>query len=229
MSLGRGHWTARGGEARAVGGVHRRELLEQGAVGRPAWRDVAVVEGVPPDEPAHPLVERFVRGGWAVGARLRRRAHGARRAHGCSGEGGRVGATWASRYDGLRFNTSRGQSALPGAPFPRTFGQFPTRDQYVDYLRSYAHARDVRIELDCEVTALEYDDDSGWLVSTNGRPRITSDVVIATGIFNRPSVPYWASRGSFSGPVLHSSAYRNATPFAGRDVVVVGGGRAEWS
>jgi cation diffusion facilitator CzcD-associated flavoprotein CzcO len=36
--------------------------------------------------------------------------------------GDRPAAAWAGRYDGMRFNTSRWWSALPGAPFPRQFG-----------------------------------------------------------------------------------------------------------
>lgn len=135
-----------------------------------------------------------------------------------------VGATWAGRYDGLRFNTSRAHSSLPGAPFPREFGQFPTRDQYVRYLRSYADDRGVRVELDCEVTALERDGGPGWTVVTSRGRRTARDVVVATGIYSRPTVPGWASRSTFAGPVLHSSAYRNPARFVGRDVVVVGAG-----
>lgn len=135
-----------------------------------------------------------------------------------------VGATWSSRYEGLRFNTSRTHSALPGAPFPREFGQFPTRDQYVGYLRSYADTRGVRVDLGCEVLALEREGDSGWVVLTSRGRRTASDVVVATGIYNRPSVPDWVSRSTFGGSVLHSSAYRNAAPYVGREVAVVGAG-----
>ena len=55
-----------------------------------------------------------------------------------------LGAAWAGRYDSLRFNTGRRHSALPGAPFPRSWGQFPTRDQYVRYLHGYAAAHRVQ-------------------------------------------------------------------------------------
>ena len=45
-------------------------------------------------------------------------------------------------------------SALPGAPFPRSFGQFPTRDQYVAYLREYAAARNVPVESGVQVSRM---------------------------------------------------------------------------
>ena len=60
--------------------------------------------------------------------------------------GSGIGAAWSARYDALRFNTGRLHSALHGAPFPREYGQFPTRDQYVAYLRGYAQRRSVEVE-----------------------------------------------------------------------------------
>lgn len=139
-------------------------------------------------------------------------------------QGPAVGAAWASRYDGLRFNTSRRHSALPGAPFPRAMGQFATRDAYVAYLADFARSRGVRVELGREVTTIERAD-RRWLVRTRDGTRVADDVVVATGIANRPALPSWATGETpFRGPVLHSAAYRAAAPFAGKDVVVVGAG-----
>lgn len=139
-------------------------------------------------------------------------------------KGPSVGAAWASRYDRLRFNTSRLHSALPGAPFPREFGQFPTRDQYVGYLQQYADHRGVQVETGCEVTAVEQAGGAGWLLRTTTGPRRAADVVVATGPHNRPFLPGWAVGSHFTGPVVHTSTYRNAEPFSGKDVVVVGAG-----
>ena len=69
--------------------------------------------------------------------------------------GNRLGAAWASRYDALRFNTSRWWSALPGAPFPKDFGWFPTRDQYVTYLEEYAAGHRVRVLTGVEVRRID--------------------------------------------------------------------------
>ena len=133
------------------------------------------------------------------------------------------GAAWAGRYDALRFNTSRLHSSLRGAPFPREFGQFPTRDQYVAYLQRYAASHGLRIETGVEVIRIERTD-SGWLVSSADGQRRVSHVVVATGIMNQPRVPDWARCSDFRGPVVHGSTYRNATPFVGHDVLVVGAG-----
>lgn len=135
-----------------------------------------------------------------------------------------VAAAWAARYDSLRFNTSRLHSALPGAPFPRSWGQFPKRDQYVGYLRAYAARRGVVVRTGLEVTRLEPVAD-GWRVSTGSGPLTARQVVVATGLANRPVLPGWAREpGAFSGTVLHSVDYRCPSPFAGASVVVVGAG-----
>jgi cation diffusion facilitator CzcD-associated flavoprotein CzcO len=132
-----------------------------------------------------------------------------------------VGAAWSARYDALRFNTSRRWSALPGAPFPRSFGQFPTRDQYVSYLQRYAADRDVVVETGVDVQTIRRDGDA-WVVETDQGPRRAEHVVVATGVYREPVVPPWP--GTFDGELLHAAQYRSPAPFVGRRVVVVGAG-----
>jgi len=138
-------------------------------------------------------------------------------------KGDRPAAAWAGRYDALRFNTSRRNSHLPGAPFPREWGQFPTRDQYVDYLRQYAEAHRVRIRTGVEVDRLDPAGDR-WRVTTSQGEATARHVVVATGLANRPVLPEWAHDPGFGGTVLHPDDYRNPAPFQGQDVVVVGAG-----
>lgn len=137
--------------------------------------------------------------------------------------GGRVGAAWAGRYDALRFNTGRRNSHLPGAPFPRAWGQFPTRDQYVDYLGAYAVSHRVPVRTGVDVGRLDPVDD-GWTVATDQGTQTARHVVVATGLANRPVLPEWAHDPVFGGTVLHPDSYRNAGRFPDQDVVVVGAG-----
>lgn len=134
-----------------------------------------------------------------------------------------IGAAWAARYDSLRFNTSRLHSALPGAPFPRQWGQFPTRDHYVGYLQEYAERHRVPVRAGVEVATVEAAE-GGWRLQTNVGDRHTHQLVVATGAWNRPVWPAWARDPMFRGRVLHSCDYRNAEPFVGQDIVVVGAG-----
>jgi cation diffusion facilitator CzcD-associated flavoprotein CzcO len=135
-----------------------------------------------------------------------------------------IGAAWAGRYDALRFNTGRLNSALPGSPFPRRFGQFPTRDQYVAYLRAYADRSALRVERGVEWTGLDRDDEGGWRLGTSRGDRHAEHVVVATGMFNRPRPPTWPGSDEFRGTLLHAADYRSPAPFRDRDVLVVGAG-----
>ena len=49
-------------------------------------------------------------------------------------------------------------------------------------------------------------------------------MVVATGYDRVPRVPDWPGRDTFTGELLHGSAFRNADPYRGRDVLVVGAG-----
>jgi len=58
-----------------------------------------------------------------------------------------VGASWRTRYDGLRLNTTGWMSTQPGfRASRRRHGEFPSRDAWVQYLEDYAehHKIDVR-------------------------------------------------------------------------------------
>ena len=68
-------------------------------------------------------------------------------------------------------------------------------------------------------------DGCGPRPSTTARSR-RAQIVIATGYSNSPVRPNWPGQEGFGGAVVHASEYRNARPFAGRDVLVVGAGNS---
>jgi cation diffusion facilitator CzcD-associated flavoprotein CzcO len=49
-----------------------------------------------------------------------------------------VGAVWRRHYDRLHLHTPRSISSLPGLKMPASFGRYPSRAQFVEYLESYA-------------------------------------------------------------------------------------------
>ena len=48
--------------------------------------------------------------------------------------------------------------------------------------------------------------------------------MVATGHNHTPELPDWPGRDGFTGELVHASAYRNPSPYVGRDVLVVGAG-----
>ncbi|MER7934067.1 MULTISPECIES: NAD(P)/FAD-dependent oxidoreductase [unclassified Streptomyces] len=137
-----------------------------------------------------------------------------------------VGASWRGHYDRLRLHTTRRLSALPGLPMPRRFGRWVARDDVVRYLEKYAEHHELEIVTGVEVSRVERAaEGDGWLLHASGGRELTgSAVVVATGFNHTPRIPVRPGTDGYDGHFLHAGAYRNAEPFAGQDVLVVGAG-----
>lgn len=135
-----------------------------------------------------------------------------------------LGASWRGHYDRLHLHTPRRLSALPGLPIPRQYGRWVGRDDVVRYLEGYAEHHDLDIATGIEVGRVERTE-TGWeLPATGGRVLASPVVVVATGHNHTPYIPDWNGRNTFSGDLVHAARYRNAVPYEGRDVLVVGAG-----
>jgi putative flavoprotein involved in K+ transport len=136
----------------------------------------------------------------------------------------KVGASWRTRYDGLRLNTPGWMSTQPGYRAGlRRYGEYPPRDTWIQYLEDYAAHHRIDVRFGTQVRRLG-PVDGGWRVETDRESLKARFVVIATGFDHDPHVPDWPGRDGFSGELIHSSAYRNPEPYRGRDVLVVGPG-----
>jgi len=136
-----------------------------------------------------------------------------------------VGAVWRRHYDRLHLHTPRSLSGLPGAPIPAAYGRYPSRAQFVEYLETYAQTFDLKPEFGVDVRTVRRVGDA-WRVEAGERSVEATIVAIATGWADFPHSPQWPGMETFAGPLLHSSLYRNAAPFAGQRVLVVGFGNS---
>jgi len=116
-------------------------------------------------------------------------------------------------------------SVLPGFGYPRGTPLFPTRDQFVTYLRDYANHHGLRIETYTEITALRKEGD-GWVAVSNGGEAHGRAVVMATGIVSKPVSLELPDRKTFEGEITHSVAYRRPDSIQGKRVLVVGVGNS---
>ena len=66
--------------------------------------------------------------------------------------------------------------------------------------------------------------DGGWQLQTSGGNIAARHVVVGTGRANTPVIPDWPGLNTFTGELLHSSAYGDAVPYVGKRVLVVGSG-----
>jgi len=116
-------------------------------------------------------------------------------------------------------------STLPGHGYRPGTPLFPTREQFVEYLRDYAAYASLKVETGSDVRALHRADDE-WIAELNGAEVRGAAVVMATGIMSKPMTPVIAGRDSFDGEIIHSVAYRRPDEFRGQRVLVVGVGNS---
>lgn len=136
-----------------------------------------------------------------------------------------IGAAWRGHYERLRLTTTRRHSALPGVPMPRSFGRWTSRADLVRYLDKYAEFHELEIVTGVEVARISPVEGDLWrLEASGGRVLTGSAVVVATGWNHTPYLPEWPGRETWTGTFLHASRYRDARPYAGQDVLVVGAG-----
>jgi putative flavoprotein involved in K+ transport len=137
-----------------------------------------------------------------------------------------VGASWRAHYDRLHLHTTRRWSSLPGLPLTRKYGRWVSRDGFVRYLEAYTEHHGLEIAAGVEVDRIDRDEEhEHWVLHANGGRRMTAPaVVVATGYNHTARIPSWPGRESFTGELLHASRYRNAAPYEGKDVLVVGVG-----
>jgi putative flavoprotein involved in K+ transport len=132
--------------------------------------------------------------------------------------------SWPRYYDSLRVFSPAGYSSMPGMPFPGAPDRYPGRDEVSGYLERYAAQLDVEIQTNTRVETIRQDG-KGFLVLTGDRRELpASGVVAASGSFSNPYRPSFPGEDTFIGKLSHVADYRNPTSYAGKRVIVVGGG-----
>src|SRR5918995_2638960 len=137
----------------------------------------------------------------------------------------RIGDSWRKRWDSLRVFTPARYNGLPGWPFPAPGWSYPTKDEVADYLELYAARYRLPVRTGIRVDGLSRED-SGYVV-TAGMSRYEADnVVVATGGYQAPRIPGFASELDPHIVQLHSSQYRNPSQLGEGGVLVVGAGNS---
>ncbi|MFB7170616.1 ArsO family NAD(P)H-dependent flavin-containing monooxygenase [Streptomyces sp. NPDC056254] len=136
------------------------------------------------------------------------------------------GGAWQHMWDSLRLFSPAAYSSLPGRLMPLQEGQpYPDAGHVAAYLANYEkryhlpvrHGVQVQVVRD-EGRLLRVETDTGiWRART---------VISATGTWTRPFLPAVEGRREFTGRQLHTVHYAGPAEFAGRRVIVVGGGNS---
>jgi cation diffusion facilitator CzcD-associated flavoprotein CzcO len=139
----------------------------------------------------------------------------------------RPGGSWLHTWGSLSLFSPSAWSSLPGWPMPSSQSEhFPVRDEVIDYLTRYEERYDFPIERPCHVTDVERDVEWLCVRLKDGRSLTARAVVSATGTWGAPYIPNYAGQEIFRGVQFHSAHYRDPRLFAGKQVIVIGGGNS---
>ncbi|WP_433269293.1 FAD-dependent oxidoreductase [Actinosynnema sp. CS-041913] len=133
------------------------------------------------------------------------------------------GGAWRHRWPTLRMATVHGIHDLPGMPFDPPDPAAPANEVLPAYFADFERRNGIHVRRPVHVHAVR-DDDGLLEVETDRGVWHTKALVNATGTWTRPFWPRYPGQERFRGRQLHSSQYRGPEEFAGKHVIVVGGG-----
>jgi cation diffusion facilitator CzcD-associated flavoprotein CzcO len=135
------------------------------------------------------------------------------------------GGAWRHGWNCLRLFSPAQWSSLPGWLMPPAAEGYPTREEVLQYLKAYEERYALPVLRPVRVAAVTRED-NGFRVHTNQGEYLAKAVVSATGTWSNPYVPDYPSRELFHGSQVHSAHYERPEPYAGKRVLVVGGGNS---
>lgn len=140
-------------------------------------------------------------------------------------EADQVASSWRRHYDRLHLHTPRKHSGLPHWPMPRSWPRYPARTQVIDYFEAYARHFALAPRFGERVKSARRAGGMWDVITSQGRHQAPV-LVVAAGYNRAPVIPTWPGMTDFGGPIKHSSAYANGSPYRGQDVLVVGFGNS---
>ncbi|WP_206515992.1 flavin-containing monooxygenase [Nocardioides pantholopis] len=141
-----------------------------------------------------------------------------------------IGGPRSTVYESAHLISSKRTTEFAEFPMREEVADYPSHRDLLGYFRDFADAFDLTAgySFSTEVTAVQPHPDGGFTVRTDSpdgpREAHHAGVLVANGTLSEPAVPDLAGR--FDGELLHTSAYKSPTIFAGKRVLIVGAGNS---
>ncbi|MBT2376893.1 NAD(P)/FAD-dependent oxidoreductase [Streptomyces sp. ISL-111] len=136
----------------------------------------------------------------------------------------RPGGAWQFRWPSLTYGKVHGMHALPGMELTGADPDRPSSEVIGAYFTAYEERFELRVHRPVEVSAVREGSGGRLLVETSEGTYAARALINATGTWDRPFWPRYRGQGTFRERQLHTANYPGPEEFAGRRVVVVGGG-----
>jgi putative flavoprotein involved in K+ transport len=139
----------------------------------------------------------------------------------------RPGDQWRNRYKSLCLHDPVWYDHLPYMPFPDNWPVFAPKDKIGDWLEMYTKVMEIPYWASTTCTSASFDEETKeWTVVLDraGEEVVLhpKQLVLATGMSGKPSVPTFPGQDIFRGEQHHSSQHPGPDAYAGKRVVVVG-------
>jgi putative flavoprotein involved in K+ transport len=139
----------------------------------------------------------------------------------------RPGDSWRKRYKSLCLHDPVWYDHLPYIKFPESWPVFSPKDKIGDWLEMYTRVMELNYWSSTTAKSAKYDEEAGeWIVVVERdgaditlRPK---QLVMATGMSGKPSVPEFPGMDEFKGEQHHSSDHRGPDAYKGKIAVVIG-------
>jgi cation diffusion facilitator CzcD-associated flavoprotein CzcO len=135
-----------------------------------------------------------------------------------------AGGAWQFRWPSLTYARAHGVHELPGMPLGDADPDRPSAEVVGAYFARYERTFDLRVRRPVDVTAVREGAGGRLRVETDAGVWSARTLINATGTWDRPFLPYYPGQETFRGRQLHTAEYRGSAEFAGKHVLVVGGG-----
>ncbi len=135
------------------------------------------------------------------------------------------GGAWLHAWKSLHLFSPAAYSSIPGWPMPPSADTYPSRAEVIDYLTRYEQRYQFPILRPVHIDAVFAEADHLRLVA-GARTWRARAVISATGTWGQPYIPDYPGRERFAGLQVHSAFYPDTVSFAGKRVLIVGGGNS---
>lgn len=149
-----------------------------------------------------------------------------------------VGGLWdidgplSTMYDSAHLISSKRMTEFADFPMRDEVAEYPSHRELKRYFQEFAAHFGLyqHYKFGAEVLRIEPigNDGDGWRVSwrdaTGEHAAIYAGVLIANGTLTEPNMPTF--KGEYTGELIHSSAYKSASQFDGKRVLIVGAGNS---
>lgn len=135
------------------------------------------------------------------------------------------GGAWLHTWDSLKLFSPSTYSGLPGWQMPTSQEKYPTKQEFINYLKAYEARYQFPIKRDSRVLKVEKEGELFKIV-TNHQTYYSKTLVSATGTAQKPHIPQYKNQDLFKGIQYHSIDYKNARLLKDKTVMVIGGGNS---